>query len=432
VILEFAILCQRRISFLTVVLLLLPTAARSLNDPIERTFSEPRADVERAVATAKSNSSGKLPALEGFVGQIQRPAERYEKIYYQCIFQVIPSVTGETSVRVTAKITAWYDDPDKLKSGYEVLPSNGRLENDALDRVQQILEPAGAAASAENQPAKKYDLSMGSVLPRGALPAAKPPETRPPSIPATTSSSISEEEIQELRNKRVAAERRAQQLNTALQNLQQLYDSQTKPADLVAIRKTGAPVYAHPEEAGKPLFAAAEKDQFEMIEIRGEWVHVNISGQSRGWIRKNQLEFPEDRPGATASAAGDTAASSPALFHVAREETAVFPGDWAPLRGKTVKLYSVQPAQSPALGTRPRDKRDFAKELFLRALQQPSSPDSSLAGVVVIFDSADGGQASATLASLKLWHEGKIPDAAFWESCSLDPPETFSLSAKKP
>jgi len=98
-----------------------------------------------------------------------RPVERYEKAYYQCIFQVIPSVTGETSVRVTAKITAWYDDPDRQKSGYEVLPSNGRLENDALDRVEKILEP-DASRDVEKLPNKKYDLSLGSVIPRATVP----------------------------------------------------------------------------------------------------------------------------------------------------------------------------------------------------------------------------------------------------------------------
>jgi hypothetical protein len=427
---EFSILYHRRIAFLTAVLLLLPIAARSVNDPIERTFTEPRADVERAVATAKSSSSGKLPALEGFVGQIQRPAERYEKIYYQCIFQVIPSVTGETSVRVTAKITAWYDDPDKLKSGYEVLPSNGRLENDALDRVQQILEPASAAAIAENQPAKKYDLSMGSVLPRGALPAAKPRETRPPSVPATNSSSVSEEEIQELRNKRVAAERRAQQLNSALQNLQQLYDSQTKPANLVAIQKTGAPVYAHPEEVGKPLFVATEKDQFEMIEIRGEWVHVRISGESRGWIRKAQLQFLDDSA-ATAGPAGAAGIKSAEVFRIMREDSGTFPGNWEPLRGKSVKVYSVQPTRSPTLETTPREKRNFVKELFLQAWKEHATADHATVGVVVVFDSGDGGQAAATFASLQQWQQGNLSEAAFWQACSLDPTETFDLTGKK-
>src|ERR1700693_773927 len=67
------------------------------SDPIERTFTEPRADVEKAVTGAKTSSSGKLPALEGFVGQTQFPVERYERAYYQCLFQVMPALTGETT-----------------------------------------------------------------------------------------------------------------------------------------------------------------------------------------------------------------------------------------------------------------------------------------------------------------------------------------------
>jgi hypothetical protein len=402
------------------------------NDPIERTFTEPRADVERAVSAAKSNSSGKLPALEGFVGQMLRPVERYEKAYYQCIFQVIPSVTGETSVRVTAKITAWYDDPDRQKSGYEVLPSNGRLENDALDRVEQILEP-DASTDAEKPPNKKYDLSLGSVMPRGTAPAVAGRarrETRPAPV-VTMSSAVNEEEIQELRTKRAAAEKRVQQLNNAMQNLQQLYDSQSKPNNLVAIKKTGTPVYAHPEEGGKPLFSATAKDQFEMVELRGEWIHVNISGESRGWIRKTQVEFPDDGAGAKRTGV-DAIAKSTELFRVTREEIATFPGNWEPLRGKSVKLYSVQPAQSLSQETLARDKRNFVKELFLRAMQEQSTPEATIAGVVVIFDSADGGQASSTLASLKLWRDGKISESALWDACSLDPTETFSAAPNKP
>jgi hypothetical protein len=415
------------------VLLLSGSCLLAANDPIERTFTEPRADVERAVSAAKSNSSGKLPALEGFVGQMLRPVERYEKAYYQCIFQVIPSVSGETSVRVTAKITAWYDDPDRQKSGYEVLPSNGRLENDALDRVEKTLQPEAASADAEKLPNKKYDLSLGSVMPRGTVPGVAGQarrETRPAPV-VTMSSAVNEEEIQELRSKRVAAEKRVQQLNNAMQNLQQLYDSQSKPTNLVAIKKTGTPIYAHPEEGGKPLFTATAKDQFELVELRAEWIHVNISGESRGWIRKTQVEFPDDGAGAKTTGV-DAIAKSAQLFRVTREEIGTFPGNWQPLRGKSVKLYSVQPAQSPSQETRAPDKRNFARELFLRALHEQSTPESSIAGVVVIFDSADGGQASATLASLELWRDRKLSESAFWDACSLDPAETFSATPKKP
>jgi hypothetical protein len=61
-----------------------------------------------------------------------------------------------------------------------------------------------------------------------------------------------------------------------------------------------------------------------------------------------------------------------------------------------------------------------------------SAANPSPSGVVVVFDSADGGQASTTIESLQAWQEGKIAEAAFWQACSLDPPQAFSLSAKRP
>src|SRR5205814_2330961 len=218
---------------------------------------------------------GKLPALEGFVGQVPNAVERYERSYYQCLFRVIPSMSGETSVRVTAKITAWYNDPDKQKSGYEVLVSNGRLENDALDRIQEILDgDSTPAAKSDTQPAAKYNLSIGSATPHGgAIGPSALKDSRPPTA-MVAPGMVTEEEIQNLRQRRIAAEKRVQQLNTALQNLQALYDARAKPNDLVAIRKTGTAIYGKPEEESKPLFIASAKDQFQMIEIKSEWVHV--------------------------------------------------------------------------------------------------------------------------------------------------------------
>lgn len=345
----------------------------------------------------------------------------------------MPALTGETTVRVTAKITAWYADPDKQKSGYEILPSNGRLENDALDRVEEILGgPAASSSKAELQTPPKYNLSIGPAIPRGSL-AGKPSsatsaDSRPP-VGATASTPATEAEIQELRNKRAAAEKHVQQLNNALQNLQELFDNQSKPNDLVAVKKSGTSVYPRPEETAKPLFAATARDQFEMIDLRGEWVHVQISGESRGWIRKEQLEFPEDFPSPSTIPA-IAASKAPDLFHIVREETGSFPGNWEPLRGKPVKIYSVQPLQSPTLETTPREKRAFVKELLLRAWKARSPSDAATAGVVVVFDSVDGGLAAATFAFLQEWQDGKISEAAFWQSCSLDPPEAFSASGK--
>ena len=341
---------------------------------------------------------------------------------------MIPSLSSETSVRVSAKITAWYDDPDKQRSGYQILTSNGRLENDALDRIQETLEGPGSSGT-KTTPQPKYNLTLGPAIPLGSPSprvAGGTPKDLHRAEGMTSAEPVTETEIEGLKKKREAAEKRVQQLNNALQNLQELFDSQTKPGNLVAIRKNGTPVYARPEEASKPLFAAMEKDQFEMVEIRGEWVHVRISGDSRGWIRRAQLEFPDD---AAAVSAGGTKPVE--IFRITREEIGVFSGNWEPLRGKTVKVYSVQPAQSPTLETSAREKRNFVKELFLRAAKEHSETDTVTAGVVVVFDSPDGGQASATLASLAQWQQGKLSDPAFWQACSLDPPETFNTAARK-
>jgi hypothetical protein len=82
------------------------------------------------------------------------------------------------------------------------------------------------------------------------------------------------------------------------------------------------------------------------------------SGQSRGWIRKTQLEFPEDA--STTKGIGNEPPVRPAeLFRVTREETNTFPGNWEPLRGKSVKLYAVQPARPGTAATQAREKRDF-------------------------------------------------------------------------
>ena len=85
-----------------------------------------------------------------------------------------------TIVRITAKITAWYADKDPTKSGYQVLPSNGRLELDLLDRLEEKFggKPAPPAARSISNPtitAPKPKLDLAGV-PGAAIPSpANPP-----------------------------------------------------------------------------------------------------------------------------------------------------------------------------------------------------------------------------------------------------------------
>jgi hypothetical protein len=51
-----------------------------------------------------------------------------------------------------------------------------------------------------------------------------------------------------------------------------------------------------------------------------------------------------------------------------------------------------------------------------------------LSGVVLIFDSVDGGMIAATLATVQAWRAGALSDAALWHRCFFDPPETFTVS----
>ena len=46
----------------------------------------------------------------------------------------------------------------------------------------------------------------------------------------------------------------------------------------------------------KTLFLASARDEFEMLDFNRDWVHVRISGLSRGWIWRNNLEMPDSVP----------------------------------------------------------------------------------------------------------------------------------------
>jgi hypothetical protein len=68
---------------------------------------------------------------------------------------------------------------------------------------------------------------------------------------------------------------------------------------------------------------------------------------------------------------------------------------------------------------------EYTKFLFEKNYNELAKKTSELAGVVVIFDSADGGMIAATLATLQQWRAGTLTDAAMWHKSFFDPPETF-------
>jgi hypothetical protein len=117
------------------------------------------------------------------------------------------------------------------------------------------------------------------------------------------------------------------------------------------------------------------------------------------------------------------------LFQVAREETAPFPGDWEPLRGRNVKIISVQKIQESEKDAGAQAKLEFAKSLLDKTYAELAANSQELSGVVLIFDSVDGGMIAATLPTVQAWKAGSLSDSALWHRCYFDPPETFNVSA---
>lgn len=217
-------------------------------------------------------------------------------------------------------------------------------------------------------------------------------------------------------------------LETEAKTLEELLRNQTHPDNLVAVKKSGTPVVESASLNAKTLFLASAHDEFEMLDFNSDWVHVRISGLSRGWIWRNNLEMPSGIPDTDSPpdrAAGPAATD---IFHVSREEQALFPGDWSPLRGKMVKIVSVERINEEKQDAGPQLRLEFAKSLFEKGYTELSQRPQELGGMVLIFDSADGGMIAATLPTLQQWKAGRLSDAALWHQCFFDPPESFVAS----
>ena len=412
------------------------TSSSAQSRVVERAFHESKATVEKALKQLQPSMGGRLPALEGFAQVGDHPLTRYQRGFYQCTAQVSATPSG-TVVRVTAKVTAWYADANAngSHSGYELLNSNGRLESDLLDQLSDQLSrganaaghvDATASATSPATPAQR----AASDEPTLSAPMPGLPEAGGPfSSPAGKSSLVPASPAPESPNLK-PARRDAGDIGTEAATLEEVLKNQAHPKNLVAIKKSGTPVVASPSLSVKTLFLASAHDEFEMLDFNADWVHVRISGLSRGWIWRTSLEMPEgisDVPPAVANSAPTVAD----LFQVSREETAPFPGDWEPLRGKSVKIISVQKIRENDQEGGARAKLEFAKSLLDKSYEDlAKSP--GLAGVVLIFDAVDGGMIAATLPTIQRWKAGSLSDAALWHQCYFDPPETFSLSNAAP
>jgi len=431
--------------FPLVALLMAVQSGSAQVGPYERTYRQSKSAVEKALKELQPSTSGRLPVLEGFTLPGDHPLNRYQRAYYQSAVQVSSTASGGSVVRVNTKVTAWYADSVPSRSGYQLLTSNGRIESDLLDQLTDLLATSPSATSS-SQSFPAASANRPAIVGKGIAnkdtqePTISAPMPRSPDTGRTFSSSadagLSAQQLADSKNStkpldRTATDRPATDRATGLQaeaaSLEEVLKNQAHPKNLVAIKKSGTPVVATPSLNGKTLFLASAHDEFEMLDFNVDWVHVRISGLSRGWIWRTSLEMPEgisDIPQAGASAALVAAD----LFQVTREETAPFPGDWEPLRGKSVKIISVQKIQENEKGGGARAKLEFAKSLLDKNYAELAAKSQELAGVVLIFDSIDGGMIAATLPTVQQWKAGTLSDAALWHQCYFDPPETFNVA----
>ncbi len=100
----------------------------------------------------------------------------------------------------------------------------------------------------------------------------------------------------------------------------------------------------------------------------------------------------------------------------------MFPGNWPVLRGKTVEIIWVQPSDESSAE---QDRLSFAKTAFRKTYSALARKGNDVAGVVIVFDSEDGGMAAATVATLQQWSAGHLSDSAFWKQVWLDPADSF-------
>jgi hypothetical protein len=397
----------------------------------EQTFHVSRSDAESALRKLQAYSGARLPTLEGFVSPEEPSLDSYQRGYYQYSVQIKTVNATESLVQVSVKITAWHEDRDASKSGYRVLSSNGRLESDLLERLKAALSQRPAVANVAPQQKPQSSSSSKSDKDSMAATASVAPIVRPPvdrsspfsTQPAISASVPSRTEAMAGNSPRDLMDRHIQQLTQEEQSLQEVLRNQAHPDNLAAVKAPRTPVLSRPLGSSTVLFLADAEDEFQVLGTQGDWVHVQISGLSRGWIRAAQVDLPGTLPSDPNN--GRQVDSKRDPFRQTREETSLFPGDWDLLRGKQVRIIWVQPNGSTDSAAAGHNKMNMAKSLFRKTYPEIAQGAGQVDGVVIVLDAADGGMAAVTLSVLQRWNEGKLSDEAFWKQCWFDPPGAF-------
>jgi len=450
----------RFLLFLFALLISSNLASAQDADSTDRVYKHRKVEIEEALQALNAYATNRLPVLEGFVNANASTIAKLENPHYQLRVEIESQGPNQTLVSVVAKITAWSAAEDAARSQYVVIPSNGRLEQDMLDRLSVSLEKGnversvdrsgeGHGSSTTNRSAPPVeDSAASSASPPGVSASGKgsgssphspsasapPAESSPvdPSSAPTSSSSASRvnsadpsalaSEIASLRAQRQTAEMSQRKLQQQISELEANASSQKFISNLAVIKTPQASIFQQDDDTSKVLFRADPEDEFEIINVKGNWAHVRLENGADGWVRGTQLQPPQE--------VDDTEDAAAALnFSTPNQEIKPFAGDWMPLKGKPSLFVFAQPNRAIPGAILGQSQFAFAKHIFTEGYREALHSEQPMSGVVVVFLGDKGGVAAATLADIRRWRDGAITDKVFFERCSFDPPESFHDAA---
>jgi hypothetical protein len=354
-----------------------------------RDYPFPLPAVKQALQQLGAYTGSRLPSLDGFIASVRADLGHYERPYYEYKIELQPAAVDRTTVRVKANVSAWYAEGQGGESGYVAFESNGRLENDLLDRLNELLT--------KNQSKIATD-----------------PETVVRQLAA-------------LRQQRLEAERRVAELQKQLQAPPAA--GQTSSAEIVSVIRPPVAVVSAPQENASVVLRTQSEDEFEVLEHRGPWLRVKLSDTTSGWVKRGQVRQSVPAGSADEQPSDKTEAGA---YTIIREMVSPFSGEWTRLNGKQALYLWARPEGSirdVALG----QKLKFVEDIFRQRYREVThSSQSPVEGIVVIFLDKRGGVAAATLEDIAGWADGNLSQTAFLKKCSLDPPGAFENAVNGP
>ena len=116
--------------------------------PYTRTYSLSEDGLKKALQKIGAFDDAALPMLEGFAVLDPDQLVGYDRPHYQFRAAFDPAGSGQTTVRIEARLSARYTDAAGSQTEYRSLRSSGRLETDLLDRLDSYLRAqTGTSAS---------------------------------------------------------------------------------------------------------------------------------------------------------------------------------------------------------------------------------------------------------------------------------------------